>query len=121
MTFSEALSSVFNKYGTFGGRARRREYWYWFLAVLGAEIVAGGIIYGVSESLGYILFGLIVVCAFLPTLAVGARRLHDTGRSAWWLLIGLVPFGGLVLLVFYLLEGDAGDNPYGPSPKAVAA
>jgi uncharacterized membrane protein YhaH (DUF805 family) len=120
MTFAEALSSVFNKYATFDGRARRREYWYWFLAVLGAEVVAG-IVFGISESLGYILFGLIVVCAFLPTLAVGARRLHDTGRSAWWLLVGLIPFGGIVLLVFYLLEGDAGANQYGPSPKAVAA
>ncbi len=120
MTFTEALSSVFNKYATFEGRARRREYWYWFLAVLAAEIVAG-LVVGVRESLGYILIGLIVICVFLPTLAVGARRLHDTGRTAWWLLIGLVPFGGLVLLVFYLLEGDAGDNQYGPSPKALAA
>ena len=68
------------------------------------------------------LYYLYAVAVLLPGLAVGFRRLHDIGRSAWWLLIALVPLaGGIVLLVFACLPGTPGPNQYGPDPKEVAA
>ncbi|MEZ5094121.1 DUF805 domain-containing protein [Nocardioides sp.] len=120
MSFGEAVSSVLNQYVGFEGRARRREYWFWVLALVLAEIVAG-IVYGMSHTLGGILLAIIGIGTIVPTIAVSIRRLHDTDRSGWWLLLGLVPFGALVLWVFYLMDGTPGDNQYGPSPKAVAA
>lgn len=118
VTFGEAISTVLSKYITFDGRARRSEYWYWFLAIVLVEIVVG-IFYLMSSTLGillYVVFGLAII---LPSIAVAIRRLHDTNRTGWWILLTLIPFGGLVLLVFYVLEGTPGDNQYGPSPKAV--
>jgi uncharacterized membrane protein YhaH (DUF805 family) len=117
MTFGEAVSSVMNKYVTFDGRARRSEYWYWFLAVILVEIVIG-ILYLLSSTLGLILYVVFGLAIILPSVAVSMRRLHDTNRTGWWILLGLIPFGGIVLLVFYLLDGTSGENKYGPSPKA---
>jgi uncharacterized membrane protein YhaH (DUF805 family) len=54
----------------------------------------------------------------LPSLAVGARRLHDTGKSGWWLLLGLIPLVGLILIIFWVMDSNPGDNQYGPNPKA---
>lgn len=64
------------------------------------------------------LAGLYTLAILIPSLAVGVRRLHDTGRSGWWLLISLIPFGVFVLLYFLASEGEAGPNQYGPNPKA---
>ena len=67
----------------------------------------------------YILYNLAVL---IPSLAVGVRRLHDTGKSGWYILIGLIPcVGGLILLVFFVTQGDMGDNEYGPDPYAYAS
>ena len=64
------------------------------------------------------VYGLIMLGLLIPSLAVSIRRLHDTNRSGWWILIGLIPFlGALVLIVFYLLDGTPGPNKYGPDPK----
>lgn len=120
MSFAEAVSSVLSKYATFEGRARRQEYWYWYLAVLLAEVVVG-IIWSISADLGpwiALIFGLGVI---LPSIAVAVRRLHDTNRTGWWILIALIPLGGFVLLVFFLLDGTPGDNKHGPSPKLLPA
>jgi uncharacterized membrane protein YhaH (DUF805 family) len=117
MTFGEAVSSVVNKYVTFDGRARRSEYWYWFLAVILVEIVIG-ILYLLSSTLGLILYVVFGLAIILPSVAVAIRRLHDTNRTGWWILLSLIPFGGIVLLVFYLFDGTPGENNYGPSPKA---
>ena len=69
-----------------------------------------------------LVFGVLVLAIVIPSIAVTFRRLHDTDRSAWWILIGLIPFlGALVLLVFTLLDGTPGDNRYGPDPKGVGA
>jgi uncharacterized membrane protein YhaH (DUF805 family) len=117
------------KYAQFSGRARRSEYWLFTLFIILVEIVylvlvsvAGGGTSGNMNGLGMALtglYGLFILGVIIPSLAVGFRRLHDTDRSAWWLLIALLPFiGGLVLLVFNVLPGTTGPNKYGPDPKA---
>ncbi|MBT4937406.1 DUF805 domain-containing protein [Candidatus Peregrinibacteria bacterium] len=102
--------SVLKKYAEFSGRASRAEYWYFVLFN-----------FIISVVIGYISGFLSIIYAlgvFLPSLAVAARRLHDTNRSAWWLLIALVPLlGVIVLLVFMVLESDSGKNNYGDKPK----
>ncbi len=112
------------KYAEFNGRARRREYWFFVLFNVIISFVLGFIdgLAGLAGETGFgPLGGLYTLAVLCPGLAVSARRLHDTGRSGWWLLIVFVPIvGALVLLVFMLLEGDAGDNAYGPNPKANA-
>ena len=113
----ESYVKVLREYATFSGRARRREYWM-FLLVNIIVAVALSLIDGVLFDGAMLLSGLYWLAILVPSLAVGVRRLHDTGRSGWWLLISLVPVvGGLVLFVFTVLDGDPGPNAYGPSPK----
>lgn len=110
---------VLKNYVGFSGRARRQEYWMFALINLGILIVLDVI--GLVTKLPEIslVYGLAVL---LPGLAVSFRRLHDTGKSAWWLLILLVPLvGAIVIIVFTATEGVRGDNAYGPDPKAVVA
>jgi uncharacterized membrane protein YhaH (DUF805 family) len=117
---------VLKKYAVFSGRARRKELWMFalisFLIALALSIIEFSTgLYDATTNLGYLssIYGLAVL---LPSLAVGVRRLHDTGRSGLWILIGLVPLvGAIVLIVFYVIEGDAGENEYGPNPKQMAA
>ena len=117
---------VLKDYAVFSGRARRKELWMFVLISIIVAFVLG-IVDGVSglynEDLGIgLLGGLYSLAVIVPSLAVGARRLHDTGRSAWWLLIALIPvIGAIVLIIFYALEGDQGENEYGPDPKAAPA
>jgi len=117
------------KYAQFSGRARRSEFWLFALLIFIVEIVycallgaVGGFSPNGPSAAAMALMGIFSL-AFLgvviPSLAVTFRRLHDTDRSAWWLLIGLLPvIGALVLLVFYLLPGTNGPNKFGPDPKA---
>lgn len=110
------------KYADFSGRARRKEYWMFALLLIVVSFVLG-IVEGVVGLTGMVgpygpLSALFMLAIIVPSIAVGVRRLHDTGRSGWWMLIGLVPFiGAIVLLVFYVLEGTRGPNEYGPDPK----
>lgn len=113
---------VLKKYVDFSGRARRKEYWMfvWFnilvSIVLGAVDYATGMV-NTESGLGA-LSGLYSLAVLLPSIAVAVRRLHDTSRSGWWLLIGFVPLiGALVLLVFMVLDGTPGSNEHGPNPK----
>ncbi|MFZ2237722.1 MAG: DUF805 domain-containing protein [Dokdonella sp.] len=114
------------KYATFSGRSRRSEYWFFVLFYLIIYVVLA-IIDGVagtmsSESRFGLLSGLFALAMLIPSLAVGARRLHDTGRSGWWQLIGLIPLiGFIVLIVFYVQDSHPGSNQYGANPKEVAA
>ncbi len=111
---------VIQKYAVFDGRARRKEYWMFFLFNIIIAIVLS-IIEGSVGSPG-ILSTLYSLAVLLPSIGVSIRRLHDTGRTGWWLLIGLIPLLGLIiLLVFMAQEGEAGENQYGPNPKALAA
>jgi uncharacterized membrane protein YhaH (DUF805 family) len=116
---------VLQKYAVFSGRARRAEYWFFvlfnFLISIGLAIVDA--VLGLTSDSGFgplqSLYGLAV---FVPSLAVSVRRLHDTNRTGWWLLIALIPIvGAVVLLIFMVTDSDAGANQYGPNPKEASA
>jgi uncharacterized membrane protein YhaH (DUF805 family) len=115
------------KYAEFSGRAGRAEYWTFSLINIVILLVLL-VIAAVSASTSHDPFGpaMVVYAAFalaelIPALAVSVRRLHDTNKSGWWILIGLVPFvGGIVLLVFFLMEGTPGPNQFGPGAYALA-
>jgi uncharacterized membrane protein YhaH (DUF805 family) len=117
VSFPEAVTTVLTKFADFSGRARRSEFWWWALAYVIGSIIVGAI----DQVLGNKILGWIyILAALVPGLAVAARRLHDTDRSGWWLLL-IIPIviGWIVLLIFYIPEGTPGDNKYGPSPKAL--
>jgi uncharacterized membrane protein YhaH (DUF805 family) len=133
------------KYADFNGRSRRKEYWMYVLLLIVVGIVIG-IVEGILGLRGMVgpygpISALFLLATLCPSLAVGVRRLHDTNRSGWWLLIGYGPFllsmclmlagmlqftmilsiialiGFIVLLVFMVMEGTKGPNQYGPDPK----
>ena len=113
------------QYADFFGRARRAEYW-WFILMFLLGFCALAMVDGVTgswnENTGMgLLSGIWSLVCVLPSLAVGARRLHDIGRSGWLQLINVVPLiGFIVLIVWYAKDGDSGPNRFGPDPKAVA-
>jgi uncharacterized membrane protein YhaH (DUF805 family) len=115
--------TALQKWADFSGRARRREYWFFLLVYLVIYIVLTIVdtmvgLLNAATGIG-ILGGLFALAMLIPSISVGVRRLHDTGRSGWWLLIALIPIvGAVVLLVFYLLDSQPGDNRFGPNPKA---
>ena len=109
---------VWKNYAGFSGRARRAEYWQFALINVIALIVLYVLDLAIGTTIPYLLYGL---ATLVPGLAVGARRLHDTDRSGWWLLIALVPVVGvIVLLVFLCGAGNPGPNKHGADPKGVA-
>ena len=111
--------SVLKNYVGFSGRARRKEYWmfYLFNAIVSIVLTVLDMLAGLNSILTY-LYALAIL---LPSLALSFRRLHDIGKSAWWVLIALVPvIGGIVLLIFSLLDSEPGENQYGPNPKLSA-
>ena len=120
MSFQDAVKICLNKYVDFTGRARRSEYWWFFLFNVLVSIVASIIdaIIGTRSGNFGVVEGIASLALLLPTLAVGARRLHDTSRSGWWLLIGLIPCIGTIVLIVFFVQDSHPDNPYGPSPKA---
>jgi uncharacterized membrane protein YhaH (DUF805 family) len=111
------------KYAVFGGRSRRKEYWYFVLFSLIVSLVLSAIdallgTFSSSTNVG-LLGGIYGLAIIIPSIAVSVRRLHDIDRTGWWLLISLVPvIGTIVLLVFAALEGTPGENRFGPNPKA---
>ncbi|MEJ5868375.1 DUF805 domain-containing protein [Pseudokineococcus sp. 5B2Z-1] len=116
----EAVRTVFSKYAVFSGRARRSEYWwFWLFAIIATTITASLDAWIFDVEWGqYRLFSIVLILAIaLPSIAVAVRRLHDTDRSGWWYLIGLVPLiGGIVLLVFYVQDSRE-PNRFGAPPK----
>src|SRR3954462_4757789 len=114
------------KYAVFSGRARRTEYWMFILFNIIITVVLAliDILTGTfSPQAGVgLLGGLYALAVLIPSIAVTVRRLHDTGRSGWWILIGLVPvIGTIVLLIFMVQDSEPGTNQYGPNPKATTA
>ena len=122
MDFGQAIATGFKKYVTFGGRASRSEYWYWFLFTIIGSIVTATLDYAIFSDNDFAsplnsIFGLI---CFLPSFAVGIRRLHDIGKTGWWVLIALTIIGIIVLIVWACQKSDTGPNAYGPEPVGVA-
>lgn len=114
------------KYATFSGRSQRAEYWYfflfYFLIIVGFSFIEGFTGTVDAESGVGLLSSLFSLAVLIPSIAVGVRRLHDTSRSGWWLLISFIPvIGTIVLIVFFVQDSTPGDNAYGPNPKGVAS
>ena len=119
MGFAQAISAGFSNYVNFSGRACRSEYWYWILFIVIADIVTGIIDAALGIQLVTSIFGLVTL---LPSLAIAIRRLHDLDRTGWWILLGLIPLiGWIILLIWYVTKGTDGPNRFGPDPLATLA
>jgi uncharacterized membrane protein YhaH (DUF805 family) len=118
MGFTEAISAGFRNYVNFSGRATRSEFWYWVLFAVLASIAAGLIdvaLFGLDGSSA--IESLVGLALFLPGLAVSVRRLHDLDRSGWWVLLGLIPLVGVIILIVWNCQrGTIGPNRFGPDP-----
>ena len=121
MGFNEAIRRGFQNYVTFSGRARRAEYWWWYLFVLllsGVALFVDIYAFPSSSEVGP-AYGLASLAVILPNIAVTVRRLHDTGRSGWWIWLGLIPLiGALILLYWMIKRGDQAANEFGSDPIA---
>ena len=117
---------VLKNYATFSGRARRKEYWIFFLisALISIVLTLLDILLG-TYSVEYeagLFSGLYSLLILIPSIAVVVRRLHDTDRSGWWILISLIPLiGVIVLFVFMCLDSQPGTNRFGANPKEAAS
>jgi uncharacterized membrane protein YhaH (DUF805 family) len=137
MTTMDWMLMPFRRYAEFSGRSRRKEYWMFALLIailytllfilVGAGIFGGtdaetgelGLFGSLFAGAGGILFLLVILVTFIPSLAVTVRRLHDQDKSGWWVLINFVPYiGGIVLLVLMCLDGTRGPNRFGADPKS---
>lgn len=113
-----AYFDAMRRYFDFKGRSTRRQFWIFTLVVILLGFLGLVIDTALSNSEGgpLIVTALLTLPHYIPALAAGVRRLHDTDRSGWWLLIGIVPLGQLVLLAFYCLQSTSGTNRFGPTP-----
>jgi len=119
----DAVRSAYGNYANFSGRATRPEFWWFWLfymLVFVVLAVVAGAGSGIA-SIAYIAMAGFALASIIPGIAVAVRRLHDTGRSGWWLLLGLIPFGGLVLLIFYLMPSTPGPNRFDAAPMPAMA
>ncbi len=108
------IKSVFQKYATFEGRSSRPEFWWFYLLCLVINLI-----FGALGKAGIWINVIWSVAILIPSLAVGTRRLHDIGKSGWYLLIALIPIvGAIILIIWWAKPGEEGENKYGP--KAVA-
>jgi uncharacterized membrane protein YhaH (DUF805 family) len=125
VSFMEAVRVCFRKYAVFSGRAGRSEYWWFVLFTLLVGFLSGflsGYLLQIGVADADALVGLVLLALILPLLAVGVRRLHDTGRSGWWLLVYFIPLvGWMVLIVLLASRGDPGPNRYGAFPSAASS
>ena len=122
MDFATSVRTCFAKYVDFSGRARRSEFWWFVLFTAIVGIIASVIDEVLGTDYDTRQGGLVNTLASLvlihPQLAVGARRLHDIGKSGWWQLLGIIPIiGWIFLLIWFCTDSRRGDNHYGPSPK----
>jgi uncharacterized membrane protein YhaH (DUF805 family) len=133
MRFTEAIASGFRNYANFYDRASRSQFWYWYLffyLALVAAIIVDHLVFGarlfsmlfggqpfVAEQADLPVANLVNLALALPVMSVTARRLHDIDRSGWWMLLGVIPIiGWIVLIVWYCKRGTAGPNRFGPDP-----
>ncbi len=127
----DAVKTCFNKYVTFSGRAQRSELWWFVVFLIIGSAVTGWVdtaIFGQNVmmvgDMGFayttgVLGTIFSLATLLPSIAVDVRRLHDLDKSGWWLLIGLIPMiGWIILIVWFASKGTSGDNRFGPDPLA---
>lgn len=117
MNFGQAITSGFQNYVVFEGRSRRSAYWFWVLFTALVSFVIS-ILFSFDTNTSSIISGLWSLATLLPSLAVGVRRLHDTNRSGWFLLLALIPLvGAIILIVFFAQDSTTGENRFGANPK----
>ena len=104
MTFTESIQTCFSKYADFNGRATKSEFWWWVLFVILVSFAANIL----NNKLGL----LISIGTLLPNIAVTARRLHDTNRSGWWQLIGIIPVIGWIIMIVWCVQDSASQSDY---------
>jgi len=131
MDFQTGLSSFWKRYRDFGGRSRRSEYWFIQLflvvtniavAIIDLALMGWDVDRFIANGGGGIVGLVWILVTIVPALAVLVRRLHDTGKSGWWALVGFLPLvGAIVLLVFTVTDSSPGENKFGPSPKESSA
>jgi uncharacterized membrane protein YhaH (DUF805 family) len=125
MDFMTAVRTCLSKYVDFSGRARRSEYWYFalfgFLVGIATSILDAVLGTSYDTGSGGLINTVGSLALFLPSLAVGVRRLHDTDRSGWWILIGIIPIVGWILIIVWFCTDSKPDNTYGPNPKTCPA
>lgn len=121
MNFPDAIKVCFAKYAGFSGRARRSEFWFWVLFTIIVSVVASVLdnLFGTATSAGGgVVQGLASLALLVPSLAVGWRRMHDTGKSGAMYLIGIIPvIGWILVIVWAAQDSQPNQNQYGPSPK----
>ena len=113
MNFTQAITICLRKYVDFTGRAGRPEFWWFFLFQV--------IVYVVASMLGETVYMLAALGLLLPSLGAGARRLHDIGKSGWWLLLGLIPLLGFLVLLYFFCQPSRESNQWGAGPAGAAA
>ena len=117
MTFQDSVRKCLENYATFSGRAARPEFWWFALFLFLGNFLLGLLDAAVLPTDVSLLAPLFSLATIVPALAVSVRRLHDTGKSGWWVLLHLIPvIGFLVMLYLYLQPTEPGDNEYGPQP-----
>jgi uncharacterized membrane protein YhaH (DUF805 family) len=121
MDFMTAVRTCFSKYVDFSGRARRSEFWYFFLFSVLVQVVASILdsILGTDYDTGSggLVSAIAALALFLPSIAVSARRLHDIGKSGWWQLLAIIPIIGWIMVIIWYCTDSKPDNQYGPNPK----
>lgn len=146
MTFGQSVKHVFSNYATFQGRASRSEFWWWYLftaivsfivfipaipwytELLNTSMTEGGMVAMPALSglatLGLVLSTIWSLAILIPTIAVAIRRLHDTDKSGWWLLLWFLTccfgIGAIILIIFWVLPSTPGPNRFGEGPERAA-
>lgn len=120
VTFGEAVNRALTvNYCNFNGRASRSEFWWFYLFGFIASCIIS-VAFCWSSTIEYIVSGIFSLFMLLPGLGISARRLHDTGRSGWWILVNLVPIVGWIIYVYFTVQDSQPvPNPYGPVPNLV--
>lgn len=120
VSFSQAVRMAFDSYCRFQGRSSRSEYWWWvlFIFILGSALSLLELLLGFSSTAAQATNGLLSLALLLPGLGLSVRRLHDINKSGWWILLGLIPVAGaIVLIIWFAQNSQMQDNQYGPVPN----
>ena len=119
--FFDAIKKAINNFKDYHSRSRRSEFWFWVLGVFFISILANIIIFilfKIQKVIGLIVLILFLLCIFIISLPLAIRRLHDMGKSGWFILLGLLPIiGQIVLIYFYCQDSQKETNQWGESPK----